>query len=111
MPQYLVESDGTVMLMVQGPIKLQPGQKLVDCSQTIPVSLAKYDPKTNSILKKPNSALAIAHSQAKEAAKEQHLQAKKELMEATADLDPKMKRVLRLMLTLPRELVLEYLEK
>tara|TARA_Y100000310_G_C20624338_1_gene785039 strand:- start:1052 stop:1447 length:396 start_codon:yes stop_codon:yes gene_type:complete len=51
MHNYLVdEKSKKVLLYVNGPIKVKPGQRIIQSSAKIPVSLARYDCKAGEVV-------------------------------------------------------------
>jgi hypothetical protein len=108
---YLVDVQSRkVLLLVQGPIRVQPGQKIVQAGSEIPVRLARYDEKTDSIIRLTDStgkrhrregrALKDARSEAVWAEAAEF----KELFDHQSD---SLQRMVRLMIKLPPNVLLK----
>jgi len=109
MTDYLVDtSTKQVLLLVKGPIVPQPGQKIVQASEEIPPRLARYDAKSDTVVRITESTFKRRKKKAKKEldAQQEAIQASgDEFRELWAAQTPELRKLLRLMITLPDDVL------
>jgi hypothetical protein len=111
MYKYLIDIEKQkVLLMVEGPISVKPGQKIVLHSKAIKISKARYDAKADEITEITESTQAKNRRTGAKAAAARRAEFEALAREFAVDLnacDARTKRMFRAILSAPRGLLLE----